>query len=286
MIINMEQNKKIQDYEKSWELDNILHLIIDAPNKYIVFIDDCLDVDWKTSVEYDKKGHSNSPKFSNILSKVADVESIPNDHLQKPIRLNFKRLLGEAIARSLEGEYKVAAETVDKARNYILSRNFETGRYWQLTSSAGIGLILMFLGLALWLLRNTFIPLLGLTGFFVLLTFCGGGIGALLSIISRIGKVDVDSAAGKNLHYLEGALRIVSGGISGTLIALFINIGLVLPAFTNNKQQIAMFTFSIVAGASERWIPSIITQFTNKKATNNLQVMEGNLHEKAYPSNI
>lgn len=282
----MEQAKKIQDYEKRWELDNILHLILDVPNEYIVFIDDSLYVDWKTSEEYDKKGHSNRPKFYLILSKVRDVESIPNDHLQKPIQLNFKRLLGEAIARSLEGEYKNAAETVDKARNYILSRNYETGRYWQLISSAGIGLILMFSGLALWLFRDTFIPLLGLTGFFVLLSSCGGGIGALLSIISRIGKVDIDSAAGKNLNYLEGALRIVSGGISGTLIALFINIGLVLPAFTNNKQQIAMFTFSIVAGASERWVPSIITQFTNKKSTNNLQVMEGNLHEKAHPSNI
>jgi len=286
MNIDMEQNKKMQDYEKRWKIDNIKYLIIESPDEYIVFIDNSFDVDWKTTDEYDKNGKYQDPKFHAILSKEANVESIPNDHLQDSIRLNFKRLLGEAIARSLEGHYKNAEELVENARKYILSRNFEAGRYWHMISSTGLGLTLMFLGLALWLFRYSLIPLLGLTGFFVLLSSCGGGIGALLSIISRIGKVDIDSAAGKDINYLEGALRIISGAISGTLIALLIDIGLVLPAFTNNNLHIAMFTFSIVAGSSERWAPSIITQFTNKHENNNSQLKEANSHEKAYPANI
>ena len=281
----MEQNKRKQDYEENWDLDNIRHLIYDSPGQYIVFIDDSLDVDWKTSEEFDAKGHTDAPRFNVILSKVAEIECIPNDHLKESIRLNFKRMLGEAVARALEGQYDNAEEMLEKARKYVFSRNAEEGRCWHLESSSLVTLIFVILGLVFWLFRNAFIGILGNTCFYVLLSTCGGCVGALFSIYLRIGKVDFDSAAGKKLLFMEGGSRVIAGGIAGMLIALFIHVGLVFSMFVSNK-HVAMFTFAVVAGVSERWVPSIITQFTAKNATAKLPNEGGNVGEKAYSSNL
>lgn len=278
----MENRKQRQEYEDSWNLD-VDYLIEDSPNKYIVFIDEELDVDWKTSDEFENNGITNKDRHYYILSKAAKVECIPNHHLHKKNRHHFKRMIGEAIARSFAGEYDNADEMLEKACEYIVSRNSEIAKYWYVLASVVTGLIFIVLGTTYWLMRRLFIEHMGITGYFLILSGFGGGAGALLSIFLRIGKANFDSAAGKNIHFLEGFLRILTGSISGVLLALFIRLGLIL-SISNHNTYITMFTFSIVAGASERWVPSIISQLEN----NNISTMcEGDaIDVETYPHNF
>ena len=66
---------------------------------------------------------------------------------------------------------------------------------------------------------------------------------------------------GKNLHHLEGFYRIISGVISAAFIALCVYTGVVVPIFSKlDKTHAAMVLAGLVAGASERFAPSLINQ--------------------------
>ena len=100
-------NEIKQDYEERWPYLDVQYLVL-STNEFIVFIDSDLDVDWKTSDEYDQKGHENIEKHNLILNRVATLECIPNEHQNKKVRLNFKRMIAEGVARSLKHDYENA----------------------------------------------------------------------------------------------------------------------------------------------------------------------------------
>ena len=94
------------DYEKQWPNLPVKFLILSTQD-FIVFIDHDIDIDWATVDDFvpnDVKAHN------SILNRAALMESRPCDGLSESIRLNFKRMVGEAVARSMEHDYKNAEQ--------------------------------------------------------------------------------------------------------------------------------------------------------------------------------
>jgi hypothetical protein len=269
----MSKQELYDDYKKQWPDLDIQHLIISTKN-YIVFIDSDLDVDWLTSKKYDSKGHADLERYNKILNYSAEMECIPNDHHDEKIRLNYKRMIGEAIARALDDDYQNAEEMLKKASKYIYDRNVETSRYWYLLASSISGVFCIIISLGLWIFRNFSNEVLGINGLYLCIFSLAGGIGALLSITQRIGKSTLNCESGKNLHYLEGFSRILAGIISALFISLLIKSGYILPIIKSSpNMNLAILFVSIFSGASERLAPSIITQMDKNK--NMLSEMEG-----------
>ncbi|MCL6478697.1 MAG: hypothetical protein K6T65_09810 [Peptococcaceae bacterium] len=253
--------EKQQDFEEICSDIKIGYLVY-AANDFIVFLDSDLDVDWKTSDEYDKRGHHDLDRHNAILNRAASLECIPNHHQKREIRLNFKRMVAEGVARSLKHDYKNAENILDEAERYIRNRNIETARIWQLSSSCICCFASVIIALTLWGFRDILIPYLGSTAFYLTIGALSGSIGATLSIIHRMGKSDITSEADKKLHILEAVSRNIGGAIFGLLVSMLIQIGIVVPMFASTGMtNIAMVAGGLIAGASERWAPSLISQF-------------------------
>jgi hypothetical protein len=246
-----------KDYKKEWPDLDIKFLVL-ATDNYIVFIDSSLDVDWDTKSNYKVE---NERKFNDIINSAALLESNPCCiSLKKDVVIRFKRLIGEAIARNLGNDYENAALMLKSAENFITSRSAELARMWYVISSGIFATIFIFLAFIGWIGRNYFIGLLGVSAFFLIITSLAGALGSFLSIIQRMGNTPLNSSSGQQLHVLEGASKIVAGVISAFLVVLSVNSGILLPIFTKaDKQHIAMALAGLIAGASERLVPSLIS---------------------------
>lgn len=252
-----------QDYEEKWQNLSIKHLIL-STNNFIVFIDPDFDIDWKTNEIYDDLGYKNSQKHHDIMNRVASLECIPNDHQNYKIRLNFKRMIGEGVARSLSHDYDNADKILDKAENYIHDRNIETSRFWQIQTSLICGSIGALIALIFWFYRHEYILLFGISAFYLILGALAGSVGATSSIIFRVGKSSTTSEAERKIHVLDVIARNFGGCVSGLIFSILIKVGIVVPIFqVTNMTNIAMIAGGLLAGASERWVPSLILHFEN-----------------------
>jgi hypothetical protein len=105
------------DLKKIWGFVPIRYLIL-ATEGYIVFVDDDLEVDWKSTPEWDEEKAAERKNFDGILNRAAAIESNDWDHSDEQRTLNFKRQIGEAIARALDGNFDGAAEMLKRAEQY------------------------------------------------------------------------------------------------------------------------------------------------------------------------
>jgi len=241
--------------------DTLRHLVLES-KEYIVFVDTSIDLDWKTSTSFDNRERKDSTQHHAILNRIALLESTPSDFLSDSIRLNFKRLLGEALVRSFDDDYDNAFQILDKAGSYLAARGLEKARIWYLKSAAQVAIGAAIVGLAVWLLRNWASPLLGEVALYSLLAIAGGALGALFSVIMRLGKAALDPAAGEELHASEGRFRVVGGMISACLASLCVYGGLILPVLGNDhRTHVGMLLAGFLAGGSERFAVSIIGRF-------------------------
>lgn len=248
-----------------WPDAKVRHLVYEDED-FAVYLDPVLDVEWRTTDEHDDREGIDEEKHHQIVDRAASLECIPNHHHSESIRLNFKRMVAEGLARSLSCDYDNATTMLDNAEAYIRDRNVETARFWQLTTALCAGLILGALGAIFWLARSYFIPAWGNTAFFVILSFSAGSVGAMLSSIFRMGRLDITSEAERRLHILEALSRVIGGAVSGSAMALLVYLGIVAPVFKGAMlTHAAMLTSAILAGASERWMPSLVSHFEKQQ---------------------
>jgi hypothetical protein len=260
-------NNKRGDYSDRWSHIKPKYLIHAAAD-YIVFIDDDIDVDWETSPDYDQSGHKNIAKHNEILDGYAALETTPCHGLSQETKLHFKRLLGEAVARSFESDYSNAAKMLETARSFILARSQETSRLWYLTASFVATFPFIVGGIVVWLWRATVGQTLGPVVLWLIMSAVAGAVGALLSVIARTGKLKFDCSSGRKLHYLEGASRICAGGLSGTVVGLAIQSEMFLaPLARGEKTHAVMMITAFAAGAVERLATSIISAVGARNAS-------------------
>lgn len=253
-----------RQYEELWPNCNVRHLVL-STERFIVFLDDVLDVDWSTSEAYDRDGHRDLSKHNAVVNEAALLEATPCEGISLPIKTHFKRLIGEAIARSLDSDYIGANRMLRSAQQYILARSQELSRWWYLSSSMVMALPFAITGCVFWWARTFFVQELGDGPFWLLLSSVGGAVGALLSVMQRTGKLTFDCSAGRALHCLEATSRIWAGAISGVLAGLAVRSEIILAVLARGERAPAiMMLAAFAAGAGERLATSIIAEVSTK----------------------
>jgi hypothetical protein len=119
-----------------------------------VYLDKDDDIDWMTTVEYDKRGPKDQKKQNSVLSDAAVSECAPCHGVSPEAKRHFKRLVGEAIAYGLVDDYENAQEMLQEAQGYIRARSEETSRRWYLSASAVMAAIMIVFGLSIWIFRG------------------------------------------------------------------------------------------------------------------------------------
>jgi len=248
----------------------IRHLI--AKNRgYIVYLDEDLYVEWASNIDIDMIDGRDT-----VLNKVSMLEAIPVTFVGEDVKLAFRRMVAEGVARLFDPSSSSASamSALERAESWIQARNDEVARTWYLTASAIAGGVVTLLCIALWLMRQQAREYLSIGAFDVLFGATLGGIGALLSVIQRSRALGLEPAAGKRLHYMEGVARIIVGGLGAMLLGLAFKGDLLLGfAAKSPDAPVLLAVICFVAGASERLVPSFIEKIDISQ-TNNTHDLE------------
>jgi hypothetical protein len=247
------------EYAKWKHLEPDVEFLVIVTEQFIVYVDKALDVDWSFRGVANDDSPGDRAEFNAVLNRVATLETMPCDELARSMKIHFKRLLGEGVARGLEGNFESAQSVLNSAEAYIEARNEETSRLWYLSGSARLTLPFVLIATLFWLDRSWIQTEIGVFAFWVVLSACAGAIGALLSVIGRTGNQHFDCSAGKRLHYWEASSRILAGSISGIVVSLAVHSQIFLTALTHNGNLPAIMVLAALAsGVSERLATSII----------------------------
>ena len=90
---------------------------------------------------------------------------------------------------------------------------------------------------------------------------CAGGLGAVLSVFQRIGRLEISQYAPRWYAVFQGVARGGLGVFFGMFFVLVNRANLLLGTFMDNVY--ATLTFAALAGISERFIPEIIRKLEN-----------------------
>lgn len=252
-------------YDDAWPNQRDRKLLIRATKNYIVVIDKNGNIDWETTTEADAdlvSRPNDNKKYTDVISEAATLETAIHEGWSEKTTASYLRLIGEAIANSLEGHFDRASATLAQAASFYQRRCEETSRSWYLSASFCVAAPFGIVGFLAWCIRNWLIASLGATAFWLVLCACAGATGALLSVIWRTGKLRVDCSAGRNLHWLEAGSRIAAGVVSGLLGGLAVHANLLFTPLTEGgRLHLIMLLVALTAGAGERLASSIISKF-------------------------
>jgi len=264
-----DQDKKSVEPGRTWKdvfphLQAEIHILVLFDKNLIVFLDENLDVDWETNDDYEKDGYEDEEKHNAILNTAATLECTPHSHQNKNIIINFKRMIAEGIARSLKHDYVNAEKILADAKIYIECRNIEKARYWQLLTTMTIGTISAITIVPIAIFKNEICALLGVSVLSIALGGVCGAIGSTVSIILRLGKANITSESEKRLHVVEVVAKNFAGVASGSLTATLIKFNILFTLFSGQSILLAASAGGLIAGASERFVPSIISMIESK----------------------
>ncbi|MEL7123621.1 MAG: hypothetical protein AAFO07_29535, partial [Bacteroidota bacterium] len=99
--------------------------------------------------------------------------------------------------------------------------------------------------------------------------FIGGGIGAIISVMSRIssGNLNLSSEPDHKTIRIIGIIRPLIGGVFGALMLILFNSGFSAFSISDDNQTILLSNFillSFIAGFFERFVPDILAQTAKK----------------------
>ena len=255
------------DYKKLWNLDES-HYLIMASKAYAVWLGKDNNLDWQTLDAFDVLLSTKVPieDLNAIYNTVAVLKAYPIGHLDANIQKTFRIMIGEGLARVFEIAPTSASQMLERAREFIVARSQELARVWYLRAT---GIATAFPAAFLlfgWINRVRFAEYVGDNTSYLLLGCCAGGLGAFLSILTRVGSTPLDPAAGQLLHCLEGVGRITVGILGAAIVQLAVKVGWLLPMLAERGHG-GMFLVAIVAGASERLVPTLISRVEMDGAT-------------------
>ncbi|WP_354686360.1 hypothetical protein [Cupriavidus necator] len=232
--------------------------IIRITADYIVLVDRNKNIDWETTKSYDdSRSLEDKKNVEKTLSQCSIAEHKPTSGLSEASVLSFKTIVGEAIVNCLENNCEGATEILVQADEFRLDRVVEKSREWYLSFTVALTAILI--SIALILNRGN----LALCEDIVRSIDIGSWAiaGACLSIILRSGRLQHASYAGKYLHFIESGCRLVGGFISGQIVYLGVKSGIIFSSLVvEGNSQYIIPLLALLAGASERFAPSIITR--------------------------
>jgi hypothetical protein len=170
-----------------------------------------------------------------------------------------RRLIGEGLVVMFCTKNPAHAnEALDTAEKFIDQTGRETSRGWYFGPFFIFCAISVLLGLVLYRHGQKQVATLPLV------CSLAGGIGAFISTAIGNQRIPCAPSAGWILHLLEALLRYTIGFAAGLLVWLATagNIGIGFLNLPNGPTNIyALITVALLAGTSERLLPSLIARF-------------------------
>lgn len=252
----------------------IANLIVTSNAGYIVYIGKT-NLHWETTPEYDQKFRADEKfeltKHNSVFSNATVLQAAAaRKEFSSEAREELLCMNGNALTCTFELDYVGAENALNYARQFLRERSDEISRSWYMSASFAMALGFMVTGLIIWIQRARLQDILGMTIIWLIVAAAAGAMGALLSVILRSGRLNVDPSSGRLLHYLEGASRIWAGSLSAIVVAVASKAGLVLGALGGANKEYLLLLAAIAAGASERLATSIISRIDPAKEKTNL----------------
>jgi len=232
--------------------------LIDSDDDFIVYIDEDRYVEWNMN-----DNRMLGKDTGEYLNKIAFLESFDTGQLSGNQREVYARMIAEGVARLFQKDIKAAKEVLVLAEQWIGARTTEIARRWYLEGAAWASLLAAIVSIFL-VFGGDLIPAaigpMGSPRNSVLLGSFAGGLGAWLSVIQRSRLTALDITAGAGMHYLEGIFRIMIGVLGALIVALAIKANII----GHVDQLAASLLLCMVAGVSERIVPSLIEQIESR----------------------
>ena len=247
----------LREGDKDPTLNKVVEWLIDCDDDYIVYLDEDYYVEW-TMNDNSLLGPDTGP----YLNMVGWLEAVDTSYLRLQQIKSYRRMIAEGVARLFQKDLQTAQNAFTLAEKWITARNTEVARRWYLMGAGSAALVSAsaVLVLGFWFWGGALETPFGKSVYDILMGTSMGGLGAWLSVIQRSRNAELDVAAGPMLHHLEGAFRIMVGKLGALLVALAIRAGLIVQV----KQLSAIMVMCMVAGASERLVPSFIEQVESR----------------------
>lgn len=233
----------------------ILHLI-DSTDDYIVYVADDLFAQWSMTENYGET----IPAFATISNRVNQLETLSMTSLRKPQREALAGLLAEGMARIVGDKDETKAhEVLGMAESYYYARSAENARGWYVCGATFTAFFTLIIACILWLQKSYAVFHFGNNAFEVMLGSLVGGIGALLSVLRRTEKIQMDPTAGPFIHYIESVSRVLAGIIGAFIFALAIKANIIFGFTQATGYSLAyLLTICTCAGASEMLVSGFI----------------------------
>jgi hypothetical protein len=255
-------------------------------HEHIVFLDENNNLQWECSAETQVRACY--PKIANrVASLEARSEFLRRAHSITFLRTagmdndlaNTRRLIAQGIIQVLvdmpgsEQAEDHANDVLNTAEAWIDQRAIEVSRLWffrPFSVLVGACFIILFLFLTVYSKTPKIDWALPLA------CMAAGGIGAFIS--SAIGcaeRIPSAASAGQRLHVLEAAIRWSVGLGAGALVYLVTKSDLMhlFPIVKTDPESVnfAMLAAALLAGASERFFPSLIKKLDDPEMRSNHQ---------------
>lgn len=238
-------------------LGKVVKFLVLQTEDFIVYLDPELEVQWHHTGNI-----SSGNDFGSVLNRAAHLESSARFLRDRAMLQPIKRMIAEGIARYLEySSLDLADQIHDIAEAQIRKLNRQTSWSWYFDAAYWLTLGCVLVWLMVWLLREQVSRCIGAIGTEVVLGALIGSAGAMISVISRGNRLDLDANAGKTIHVTEGIARIVVGVAGALLVALAYKGGVLFAGVKFSGSEFAvLLSLAIVAGASERLVPSLVAK--------------------------
>ena len=188
-------------------------------------------------------------------------------YLSKNMKHDYSCMLGEVVVLAIKNDNEKIKEFIPEIESYIYKRNCEISRKWQLYFCFWILLSFALIGIFIynsnWLTTNIDTSDSGYKKDVLFSAF--GALGATLSILLKSGTVCYDCEAGKMLNFLEVVSKLFASVICSFIIITLYEIDLIFTTLKSIENQAAcIIIMCIIAGFSERLVPSIMSKFVIK----------------------
>ena len=255
--------KPLEAYERDFPDIRLAHLIYWAEGEFVIGVDMDCDIDWEAGDKFTKVIAEHNGKIQAAMNRLAELEAFPVKEWPYSLQLAFKRMLGEALARAFNLQFDEAEKSFDKARSFAGEKAQEMSRYWLIKVN-----ILFLLPLLLCVGLLSYQPAkmhvsdwVGMPQYYALLASLMGGLGAITSVLSRVGSLNISPGSRRWLHYAEGVSRISTGFLFAMAGIISMTAGIFMPVVLKDHSVANLLFFGFVFGFSERLAPSILHKF-------------------------
>jgi hypothetical protein len=253
-------NTKIEDLKKGTIVNNgkITKIYYSSGVDIILY-----ETDKSGNVTYRINGSKiNASNLNCLKPLIIKVDSLLTT---KKDKRKYAQTKANAIADCLQGYQESGIETIEKLLINIKKYKLLKARLTYMLSTIAF----VILNLILTALINTIwkeqLPK-HLVLLFTVATF--GSMGGLISVLTKIPKLDLDIEGSSFLQAADGFSRIFLSMISSIIIYTLIKSNIILGAFNEISNLNIIYAFSIISGFSEKFIPDIIKSIETKKTEN------------------